>query len=71
MVTSEPIGLDIRVVCDELICPGCDEPAFPDCPVDWEPAWGELAEFSHRDGSSLCRSRVNSLPAEPVDRATR
>jgi hypothetical protein len=57
------------VECEELVCPGCREQAYPEPPAGGrETAGVAVPEFSHRDGSELCGAAHG--PRDPVE-ATR
>lgn len=51
----------------QLICPGCGDHVRLEPPGYWRVADGFPApDFSHRDGSALCRSR-NGTVSEPIE----
>ena len=69
--TGGPIIGTRFVEASELICAGCGEqvrcaPPVMECDDGAETTTGVLGEFSHRDGSPLCRD-VGGLAVEPVE----
>jgi len=50
------------------ICPECGEPARPQPPSIWTPAWGPPPGWSHLDGEPLCpvMTAAGYRPADPV-----
>lgn len=52
---------------DQLICPGCGDRVRPEPPGYWRVVDGLPApQFSHPDGSALCRERAGTV-AEPIE----